>query len=373
MPAGPPEMLLPTTLASLLARSGPKMEMPTSPERLMSLETILVPVESKITVPTEVLSVMSLLERILVPVDLTTSMPRLLSVRSLPATVALVPSSIKIPLLELPSTSFPEIVTSRDLSRPIASSPESRTTLERNLVLIERKVPMPFLLPTARIFVTVASRAAATSIPTALKPRIVKPETLTSLTRLLTSPVSGLKSPRTQIAVGPENLEQGESALAGGLITASSPRSLIPSLRITTSSRWTPRTTMVSPGSAALIAFWMDSPGPTTELCAPAEPIPTASATPLATKRVRIMVATSSMVRLIKRPPLCRGAKEERCQSPAPLRNEGSILHYEQRVCAPAQYVLQSTKVASELLRIPLPRTPVNKDRKKGRSVRPRL
>src|SRR5215218_5604745 len=101
----------------------------------------------------------------------------------------------------------------------------------------------------------------------------------------------------------------------------------------------------------------MDSPGPTTELCAPAEPIPTASATPLATKRVRIMVATSSMVRLIKRPPLfSRGAKEERCQSPAPLRNEGSILLYEQRVCAPAQYVLQSTTEASELLRIPLPR-----------------
>ena len=53
MPAGPPEMLLPTTLASLLARSGPKMTMPVSPERLMSLETILVPVESRITVPTK--------------------------------------------------------------------------------------------------------------------------------------------------------------------------------------------------------------------------------------------------------------------------------------------------------------------------------
>jgi hypothetical protein len=38
------------------------------------------------------------------------------------------------------------------------------------------------------------------------------------------------------------------------------------------------------------------------------------------------MVATSSMVRLIKRPPLFSGAKEERCQTPAPLRNEGSIL-----------------------------------------------
>src|SRR5215217_7285453 len=89
MPHPPPEMLLPTTLASLLARSGPKMTMPVSPERRMSLERILVAVESKITVPTEVLSVMSLLERILVPVDLTTSMPRLLSVRSLLEMVAL--------------------------------------------------------------------------------------------------------------------------------------------------------------------------------------------------------------------------------------------------------------------------------------------
>src|SRR5215207_4008645 len=102
---------------------------------------------------------------------------------------------------------------------------------------------------------------------------------------------------------------------------------------------------MVSPGSAALMAFWMDSPGPTTELCAPAEPTPTASATPLATNRVRAMVANNTMVRLIKRPPLCRGAKkEERCQSPAPLRNEGSILLTEGDVCAPWHKVRQSTK-----------------------------
>src|SRR5919112_6877659 len=45
----------------------------------------------------------------------------------------------------------------------------------------------------------------------------------------------------------------------------------------------------------------MDSPGPTTELCAPAEPIPTARATPLATNRVRAMVANNTMVRLISR------------------------------------------------------------------------
>src|SRR5215210_2544288 len=46
----------------------------------------------------------------------------------------------------------------------------------------------------------------------------------------------------------------------------------------------------------------MDSPGPTTELCAPAEPIPAASTTPLATNRVRPMVANNTMVRLIRRP-----------------------------------------------------------------------
>src|SRR5829696_6668646 len=65
MPHAPPEMLLPTTLASLLARSGPKMTMPVSPERLMSLERILVPVDS--TMP-RLLSVMSL-ERIFVSVE----------------------------------------------------------------------------------------------------------------------------------------------------------------------------------------------------------------------------------------------------------------------------------------------------------------
>ena len=51
----------------------PEDEMPVSPERLMSLERILVPVESRITVPM-VLSVMSL-ERILVPVGLPTTTP----------------------------------------------------------------------------------------------------------------------------------------------------------------------------------------------------------------------------------------------------------------------------------------------------------
>src|SRR5215210_8590998 len=104
---------------------------------------------------------------------------------------------------------------------------------------------------------------------------------------------------------------------------------------------------MVSPGWAALIAFWIDSPGPTTLFAACAEPIAVARATPLATKRVRIMVATSSMVRLIKRPPLCRGAKEERCcKTIAPLRNEGSILLTEGDVCALWHKAYHSTKEA---------------------------
>src|SRR5215210_5180589 len=90
----------------------------------------------------------------------------------------------------------------------------------------------------------------------------------------------------------------------------------------------------------------MDSPGPTTELCAPAEPILAASTTPLATNRVRAMVANNTMVRLIKRPPLCRGAEEERCQTPAPLRNEGSISLSEGDVYAPWHKTRQSTKNA---------------------------
>src|SRR5215207_6234888 len=80
-------------------------------------------------------------------------------------------------------------------------------------------------------------------------------------------------------------------------------------------------------------------------LSGPSVPIlVTASATPLATKRVRAMVANNNMVRLIMRPPLCRGAKEERCQTPAPLRNEGSILLTEGDVCPPWHKVRQSTK-----------------------------
>src|SRR5215212_9657271 len=62
----------------------------------------------------------------------------------------------------------------------------------------------------------------------------------------------------------------------------------------------------------------MDSPSPKTELCDTEDPNPAASATPLATKRVRIMVATSSMVRLIKRPPLSVEGRRKKGVSPPP-------------------------------------------------------
>src|SRR5215218_11037707 len=105
------------------------------------------------------------------------------------------------------------------------------------------------------------------------------------------------------------------------------------------------------------MAFWMDSPGPTTELCAATEPTPTASATPLATNRVRAMVANNSTVRLIKRPPLFRGAKEERCQTAVPLRNESIISLGAGDVCALWHKNMPGHKWSPELRRIHLPET----------------
>src|SRR5215216_2075870 len=66
------------------------------------------------------------------------------------------------------------------------------------------------------------------------------------------------------------------------------------------------------------MAFWIDSPGPTTELCAATEPTPTVSATPLATKRVRSIVANNNMVRLIKRPPLSVEGRRKKGVRPPP-------------------------------------------------------
>src|SRR5829696_738290 len=91
---------------------------------------------------------------------------------------------------------------------------------------------------------------------------------------------------------------------------------------------------MVSPGSAALIAFCMDSPGPTTELCAPVEPI-AASATPLATNRVRAMVLNNNMVCLISRAAFLQGSEVSsvgRLSSRRPfISNRCSVLPYRGR------------------------------------------
>src|SRR5829696_3203293 len=109
------------------------------------------------------------------------------------------------------------------------------------LTLLKARIA-PATLPMRRFPTTVALRAPKTSITNAapLKPRIVKPETLTPLTRGPSSfAVLRFTLPRTQIACGPKAFEQGESAFAlvGAWITASSPRSFIPFLRIITSSR----------------------------------------------------------------------------------------------------------------------------------------
>src|SRR5687768_13973761 len=100
---------------------------------------------------------------------------------------------------------------------------------------------------------------------------------------------------------------------------------------------------IVSPGSAASIAFWMDSPGPTTELCAPAEPIlVTARATPLATNTVRAMVANNTMVRLIRSAAFPQGVARVvvRRHSQRPfINNRRSILPYRGRRITQMRYL----------------------------------
>src|SRR5215212_6497232 len=77
----------------------------------------------------------------------------------------------------------------------------------------------------------------------------------------------------------------------------------------------------------------MDSPGPTTELCAPEEPIlVTARATPLATNTVRAMVVNNTMVRLIRRAAFLQGegvSSVVRLNSQRPfISNMRSIIPY---------------------------------------------
>src|SRR5215218_6276189 len=188
MPHGPPEMRLPTTLASLLARPGPKMVMPVLPERLTSLERILVPVESKIPVPPMVLSVMSL-ETILVPVESLTNKPNQLPMRSFPAIVVSWLSKASIagcPSGMLLTTLFTILVLREPSPTRMPLYLSVSGTLFFAIVvltLLAKAIPLA-TLPVIRFPSTVALRAKLpSSMNVLLKPRIVKPETLTSLTR----------------------------------------------------------------------------------------------------------------------------------------------------------------------------------------------
>src|SRR5215210_1348545 len=121
----------------------------------------------------------------------------------------------------------------------------------------------------------------------------------------------------------------------------------------------------------------MDSPGPTTELCAPAEPMTAPSTTPLATNRVRAMVANNTMVRLIRRPAFLQRngvSSVVRRHSQRPfISNRRSILPYGGRGitqelslvllgrCLRVANFRELRKVEIQLPRMPIPRTRVNK------------
>src|ERR671920_697201 len=144
MPHGPPEMRLPTTLASLLARSGPKMTMPVLPERLTSLERILVPGESSTYTPTTSLRRV-VLENIFVPGESKTAMPK---------TLFFLTTLFTILVRELESTTMPSAVS----GLPI-------TWLFAIVVLTLPLATIPLAtLPVIRFPTTVALRAPVTSI-----------------------------------------------------------------------------------------------------------------------------------------------------------------------------------------------------------------
>src|SRR5215211_6279045 len=85
----------------------------------------------------------------------------------------------------------------------------------------------------------------------------------------------------------------------------------------------------------------MDSPGPTTELSAAAEPTPATRASPLATSKVRAMVANNTMVRLIKRPPLSVEGRRKKGVRPPPRYVTKAAYP-----CLRGMYVRQSSKCA---------------------------
>ena len=140
------------------------------------------------------------------------------------------------------------------------ASSEPRATSETILVPVENRAKAPYSpLPMRRLSTNVASRAPTANTPWSLKFLTFKPLTPTFFTYSLTLPLLKFTSPRMQMP----NEPQGERYLLGGAITALLvPRSEIPFFRITTSSRWKPDTTVVSPACAALMALSIDFAAP---------------------------------------------------------------------------------------------------------------
>src|SRR5215208_4229385 len=201
IPNSLPERSLPRTFA--FARCVPK-KIPTTSLRRATLERIFVPGESSKTAMPSTELPMESFPAIVVFGLLLTSIPKTLLLTTL----------FTILVRELESTMMPFSVSGLPITWFFAIVV---------LTLLPKAIPLA-TLPVIRFPTTVALRAPKTSItnavlspfPLILKPRKVKPETLTSLTRGPVSlPVLMFTSPRTQIPSGPPvTFEQGESALA---------------------------------------------------------------------------------------------------------------------------------------------------------------
>src|SRR5919112_4031714 len=185
MPHGLPERSLPTTFAFAGCVPPKKIAIPTTSLRRATLERIFVPGESSTPMPSTEL-----------PME---SFPAIvvfgLFVASIPKTLLLT-TLFTILVRELNSTTMPWSFSSLPITWFFAT-----------VVLTLRAAPIALAtLLVTRFPTTLVLRAWVTSITAAslyLKPRIVKPETLTSLTRgPVVSPVLTFTSPRTQKAPG---------------------------------------------------------------------------------------------------------------------------------------------------------------------------
>ncbi len=107
---------------------------------------------------------------------------------------------------------------------------------------------------------------------------------------------------QTPSTAGPPIPQKFGAGLAGGTSVAPFPRSLIPSVVISTFSAYVPRCTMmVVPGAAASTAAWIDWPGWTTTV--PAAPAGLANTTPNALAQVATRTARKRLVMCSAFPP----------------------------------------------------------------------